>query len=706
MEENLKQKHTEILKIALYGPDSTGKTTLAKQLAAHFNTVFVPEYAKTYLQEKNNTKKQELQVDDLLTVAIGQINLENQALEDANKYLFCDTNIMSLKVFSETNYNNCNRIIDVFAQTHNYDLIFLTDIYPIDEQNKSKEIEDTTRKKMFSLFEKSLIDANKAYLKLSGSKEQRFAQAIKIIEDFNCAKQLGFNNHDYIQLLNRNINLEVVENQFQILKTGIPKINLERPAAINDGIIPLTKEDASYFAGVFEKKKNDLKLKKFVPASGAASRMFKFLSTFLAEFKPEEESINAYINRKKDNDLSVFLVGLEKFPFYKTVEKKVKTIYPDYKNWSKDEKDYAFIKTLLSKEYFDFVNKPKGVLPFHQYKSHTATAIEEHLKECVSYASSNNKSHLHFTISEIHQSSFEKIIEKIKPKIEEDAKIKIEVKYSYQNQSTDVVAVGIDNTPFRDANSQIVFRPGGHGALIENLNNLFADIVFIKNIDNVNQNHTTINALYKKALAGVLIETQETIFNYIQLLKNNAVSKEKITEMVDFITLKLNSSIVEDFFKYTEKNKIDYLTLLLDRPIRVCGMVKNEGEPGGGPFWIRDKKGNSSLQIIESSQIDATNLEQLAIFQKSTHFNPVDLVCGIKNSLGQPFDLKLFVDKNTGFIVDKTKDGKPLRAFELPGLWNGAMAKWITLFVEVPLSTFSPVKTVNDLLKSAHQSID
>jgi hypothetical protein len=235
------------------------------------------------------------------------------------------------------------------------------------------------------------------------------------------------------------------------------------------------------------------------------------------------------------------------------------------------------------------------------------------------------------------------------------------------------------------------------------LNNLNADIVFIKNIDNVIQNRIETVALYKKALAGILIQFQEIIFNYLKLLDNESVSNENLNEIVAFLVNKLNISVTDEFSKYTKESKVDYLKNALNRPIRVCGMVKNEGEPGGGPFWVRDKKGNVSLQIIEASQVES---DQQKTLESATHFNPVDLVCGTKNYQGQNFDLTKFVDKNTGFIVEKNKNGKALVAYELPGLWNGAMAKWLTIFVEVPLITFNPVKTVNDLLKPTHQSPD
>uniref|UniRef100_UPI00375019DB DUF4301 family protein n=1 Tax=Flavobacterium sp. TaxID=239 RepID=UPI00375019DB len=255
--------------------------------------------------------------------------------------------------------------------------------------------------------------------------------------------------------------------------------------------------------------------------------------------------------------------------------------------------------------------------------------------------------------------------------------------------------------PFRDENGKLVFRPGGHGALIENLNNLETDLIFIKNIDNVIQDHIDSIALYKKALAGILVELQQQIFNYLNEIEK--AKDDKLDEIIAFAKNNLNIEILDNFQKYTLDNKISYIKNILNRPIRVCGMVKNEGEPGGGPFWVRDSRGSLSLQIVETSQVDLANSNQIKIMANATHFNPVDLVCGIRNYKNERFDFTDFVDHNSGFIVEKAQNGKPLKSYELPGLWNGAMAKWITVFVEVPLITFNPVKTVNDLLKAAHQ---
>jgi nicotinamide riboside kinase len=702
MEENLKQQPASLLKIALYGPESTGKTTLAKQLAEHYKTEWIPEFAREYLQEKWNKTQQICEEHDLLPIAVGQTKSENKALKKANKLLFSDTCLLVTKVYSDIHYGQTNPILEKAAKKHKYDLFILTDVDVPWEKDDLRDA-PSKRKDNLRVFEDVLIRYNKPYLTLSGSKENRVQEAISWIDNLIEAKANGFNSYDFIQFQQRNLELERVKNQILFLTEGIAKVDLDRMAKIGDGISALSEQEAIYYANFFEDKKSQLRLKKFVPASGAATRMFKFLSDFLHDFKLGEESINAYINRKKAKNLSFFLIGIEKFPFYQTVINRVREIFQEYDTWGYDSKMFAFIKIMLSKNEFDFANKPKGVLPFHHYKTHCASAIEEHLKEAVSYANSNQKTLIHFTVSKEHQADFELIVNQVKPALEAEHETEITVNYSYQSESTDSVALHLDNTLFRDENNLLLFRPGGHGALIENLNRLNADIIFIKNIDNVIQNHLDQISLYKKALAGILLDKQQQIFNFLRLLESKEVNKEIIEEIVFFIQTKLHFEVVDDLSKYTKESKIDYLINYLNRPIRVCGMVKNEGEPGGGPFWVRDKKGLVFLQIVEASQIDENDANQMKILESATYFNPVDLVCGIKNYKGVNFDLIEFVDPSSGFIVHKNKGGKELKAYELPGLWNGAMAKWLSVFVEVPLITFNPVKTVNDLLKSAHQ---
>lgn len=702
MEKNLRQQKTAILKIALFGPESTGKTTLAKLLAEYYETEWVPEFARDYLQEKWEENQHICVADDMLPIAYGQVALENKKLASAKKYLFSDTNLMVTKVFSEMYYGFCDPLLNEAALEHEYDLFFLTDI---DVPWEKDDIRDTPdgRESVFSVFKQTLIDTKKPFITLSGNKESRLAKAIAIIDNLSLAKQHGFSSADFVQIYNHGIPFDKILKQLEIFRNGILKSNLISPATINNGILSFSEAEFEEKANFFDLQKEKLKLKKFVPASGAASRMFKFLTAFLNDFDIKKETINAYINRKKDSDLSIFIVAMDKFPFFKTLDKKLKEIYPDFETLDRDYKNYYFVKTLLSPEYFDFANKPKAVLPFHQYKTHIANPIEEHLNECVHYATSNQVSNLHFTVSEIHQTLFENEVEVLKEKVEQDSKVKIDIGYSYQNKSTDSICVDAKNSPVRDKDNNLVFRPGGHGALIENLKELDSDIIFIKNIDNVIQNHIDKIALYKKALAGVLIKVQQKVFGYLDAIEKQEIKEENIEEIVAFLMQKLNIELSNDFNKFTFENKVNKIKELLNRPIRVCGMVKNEGEPGGGPFWVRNDKGAVSLQIVETSQVDLANKKQTEILAEATHFNPVDLVCGIKNYKNEKFDLLQFVDQKAGFIVEKSVDGKTVKSYELPGLWNGAMANWLTIFVAVPLITFNPVKTVNDLLKAAHQ---
>ncbi|TPG39275.1 DUF4301 family protein [Flavobacterium pectinovorum] len=702
MEKDLRQQKTAIIKIALFGPESTGKTTLAKQLAEYYETEWVPEFARDYLQEKWEENQHICVADDMLPIAYGQVALENEKLTTANKYLFCDTNLMVTKVFSEMYYGFCDPLLNEAALEHEYDLFFLTDI---DVPWEKDDIRDTPdgRESVFSVFKQTLVNTKKPFITLSGDKESRLVKATAIINDLAIAKQEGISSTDFVQIYNHGISIDKILNQLQIFRSGILKSNLISPATINNGILSLSEAELEEKATFFDLQKDKLRLKKFVPASGAASRMFKFLSSFLNDFDIKKETINAYINRKKDSDLSIFIVAMDKFPFFETIDKKLKEIYPDFETLGRDYKNYYFIKTLLSSDYFDFANKPKAVLPFHQYKNHIANPIEEHLNECAHYATSNQVSNLHFTVSEAHQSLFENEVEILKGKVEEKSGIKISIGYSYQNKSTDSICVDSKNIPIRDKNEHLVFRPGGHGALIENLNELDSDIIFIKNIDNVIQNHIDKIALYKKALAGVLIEVQQKIFSYLNVIEKQEIKENNIEEIISFLLQKLNIEMSPDFNKFTFENKVNKIKDLLNKPIRVCGMVKNEGEPGGGPFWVMNDKGSISLQIVEASQVDLTNKQQQEILASATHFNPVDLVCGIRNYKNQKFDLLQFTDQKAGFIVEKSVDGKIVKSYELPGLWNGAMANWLTIFIAVPLITFNPVKTVNDLLKPAHQ---
>ncbi len=514
--------------------------------------------------------------------------------------------------------------------------------------------------------------------------------------------KLKFTSEDLIQIKNNGLTIEKIASQMQLFKTGITPINLKNAATINNGILRFNKIEKEEFINYFELQKESVSIIKFIPSSGAASRMFQFLFKFLKEFNPKKETINSYVNKNKVPEMTLFLFGLEKFPFYK----KAKTFLPlDYEQLTDDEKAIAFIQVILDKDNLNYGDQPKGLLPFHQYKNEISTAFQEHLFEAASYASKNNKARLHFTISENHEIKFEQELNQIQEHVSIKTNCTFDISFSYQKQQTDTIAVTPKNEVFRDDSDKLSFRPSGHGALIENLNDINEDLIFIKNIDNVvAANLSETVASYKKMLGGVLLKTQEEAFGHQERLENHPVSEEEIITIANFLANTLNVVVNPEFEKYSSKYQIEYLIEKLNRPIRVCGMVKNEGEPGGGPFWVKSENSTTSLQIVESAQINKKNKSQKVILKSATHFNPVDLVCGVKNYKGEKYNLLKYIDTNTGFISAKTKLGKDLKALELPGLWNGAMANWNTIFVEVPLQTFNPVKTVNDLLKPAHQA--
>ena len=704
MEKNLKQKQSAIVKFALFGPESTGKTTLAKQLALHYNTVWAPEFARDYLQEKWNQNQHICDRNDMLPIAYGQVQLENKKVAQANKYLFCDTNLLVTKVFSEVYYNFCDPLLEKAATEHEYELFFLTDIdvpWQKDDLRDKKE----GRENVFELFKQSLIDNRKPFITLSGDKELRLRKAISIIDDLAEARGIGLLPLDFVQIYNRGISIKNVKQQLHFLQNGISKAKLLKPALIGDGIYRLSEQEIESKATFFEENKYSLKILKFVPASGAATRMFKFLITFLEEYDLKNESINDYIQRKKDTELALFIESKEKFPFFESIDAILKNKIPEFEKLNKDEKNFNFVKVLLSSEFFDFANKPKGILPFHNYNSYIATPIEEHLKECISYCNANGNSQLHFTVSEAHQPQFEAIVKLVKSDLENQTNLDLSVSYSYQNKNTDTLAVDLQNQAFKNNLNELVFRPGGHGSLIENLNRLNADIIFIKNIDNVNYGNNQQITLYKNALAGILIDLQQQVFSFLKIVENNKLTPKKLEEIKAFLQEKLFINISDSFEELSLEIKNKFIVKALNKPIRVCGMVKNEGEAGGGPFWVINREGEISLQIVESSQVDLDDKQQSDILSAATHFNPVDLVCGMKNYKNERFDLTNFIDQNSGFIVDKNVVGKKIKGYELPGLWNGAMSSWLTIFVEVPLATFNPVKTVNDLLKPAHQSL-
>ncbi|MFM6947447.1 MAG: DUF4301 family protein [Aquirufa sp.] len=487
--------------------------------------------------------------------------------------------------------------------------------------------------------------------------------------------------NDKIQLAQKGINQAEINQQVDFFRNGFPWMNLGKAATPSDGVLQLSKEQIEKYQQIFDQKKSNLSILKMVPASGAATRMFKSLFEHLTEEKENKES-------------KVFFERISEFAF----APELKKLLPE---WSTEKE---ILEQLLLSYGMDYGSLPKGLLAFHYYPEGPRTPLEEHLVEAASYASDGKTARLHFTVSPEHRKRFESLVEKVVPKMEAQFGIQYDITFSEQKPSTDTVAVDLNNELFRDSDGSLLFRPAGHGALLENLNDLQADIIFIKNIDNVvpdKLKEPTI--VYKKVLGGLLIEIVDHVKQLYAKLENSP-NEQVIQEVTTFASDYLGIELADNFVGKSLSEKVDFLKSILNRPTRICGVVKNTGEPGGGPFWCKDADGNSTLQLVESAQVDASNAAQMAIFTGSTHFNPVDLVCSTKDLTGKPFDLLKFRDMSTGFITEKTKDGRKLKAQELPGLWNGAMAFWNTIFVEVPLETFNPVKSVNDLLRDAHQN--
>lgn len=508
---------------------------------------------------------------------------------------------------------------------------------------------------------------------------------------------MEFNESDILQIQQKGLTTEEVERQIEIFKRGNIKVNIQEAATLNNGIHAISDEERTQYIRDFEHKKDQFDLLKFVPASGAATRMFKALHNFVSEFDPEKEDLREYLDKKGDASLQRFFNDPEKFPFYDAAIKASKEEYSDFDSLSNDKQKKIFAENVLYAKGLGLSDLPKGLVPFHNYGGTIVTAFEEHLYEAAKYADKKGVVKAHFTVGQDDKEKFEAEFDKVKERVEEKTGTTFDISYSYQDPKTDTIAVDDKNNPFRTKEGNMFFRPGGHGALIDNLNQQEADLIFIKNIDNVVTWANLGDVVdYKKILAGKLIELKEKSFSLISKLEKEA-SQEVIKEATNFLSEELFVKSISGSESTSE------LIEKLDRPLRICGMVKNEGEPGGGPFLVKDEDGEVSLQIIEGAQIDNDDPEQVKIVKESTHFNPVDIVCSIKNPNGDTYDLDKYVDANMSFIANKTKDGKPLKALERPGLWNGAMAKWNTVFVEVPVTTFNPVKTVSDLLKDSHQ---
>lgn len=474
-----------------------------------------------------------------------------------------------------------------------------------------------------------------------------------------------FNTEDLQTIREHGMTAEKVERQIANFRNGFVPLPVIRAASAGDGIIILSDSEVEAYSKLYDSRRDGISVVKFVPASGAATRMFKDLYAFVNEGKRSE-------------CIDVLLANLKKFAFY-----------GELKKCRVDFRDEKSIVSAIILEGLGYGSKPKGLVTFHKYGHSRRKAVEEHLIEGAMYGSSNRNVRLHFTVSPEHEGEFIKLLARKAKAAEKKYGVKYEIAFSEQKKSTDTIAVNPDFTPFRTEDGRLMFRPAGHGALINNLDEISADIIFVKNIDNVTTDALRADTIrYKKALAGVLLDTQDKVYAMIRRIDEGGANEADVRS---FLT---GTLCVET----PETISMNRMRAILDRPLRVCGMVRNEGEPGGGPFWARNEDGSAQLQIAESSQI-----EDKSLMATATHFNPVDLVCAVRRSDGTKFHLPDYVDPSTGFISRKSSGGKDLLAQELPGLWNGAMARWNTLFVEVPITTFSPVKVVTDLLRPQHQ---
>jgi len=509
-----------------------------------------------------------------------------------------------------------------------------------------------------------------------------------------------FSQKDLDQIQSKGIEIIEIEEQINNFIQGFPFIDLKAPATISNGVHKFNTEEVSNWIEYYNTNSPEIDVIKFVPASGAASRMFKKLFEF-ADSHPGQVSLEEELPA----DVEQFIDKLESFAFYNDLKKAIIKNGDDLDVLINNREYGKIINYLLQKHGLNYALLPKGLLKFHHYEDVNRTPVEEHLVEGANYClSDNDEVKVHFTVSPEHMEGFTSKVGSVMSKYEKILSAKFDITYSIQKPSTDTIAVDLDNKPFRNVDGSLLFRPGGHGALIENLNDLDADLIFIKNIDNIVPDHLREETYhYKKALGGYLLYLQEQIFAYLKKMNTEVIINQDSEEIISFIEDELKLKVRTRVQELNGNEVLEFLYDQLNKPIRICGMVKNEGEPGGGPFWVKDGMDEVSLQIVESSQINLAEADQEKTFSESTHFNPVDLVCGVKDFEGKKFDLKHYIDQSTGFISIKSKDGKDLKALELPGLWNGAMAGWITVFVEVPIITFNPVKTVNDLLRDEHQ---
>ncbi len=500
---------------------------------------------------------------------------------------------------------------------------------------------------------------------------------------------------------NKGISEEAVKQQLHRFKKGFPRLEIVRPATLGDGIQKLTREEEDHYIQIFEKAMKSGRAMKFVPASGAATRMFKDLIRIYQQL-----DTNQQLSHTDQKLLNHFLENLPRFAFYLDLAEVLKRHGYPIQQLIKNQEARVILHYLLTPAGLNYSELPKALLKFHRYNGVTRTPLEEHLVEGAGYVKDERGTvRIHFTVPPRYRDSIKNFIQQNIPFYKDYAE-NFEINYSVQDPATDTIAVDLQNAIVRDEAGNPLLRPAGHGALLKNLNELQGDIIFIKNIDNVvPEFRQDVVIRYKKVLGGYLVDLQSKVFQWLNTLEKSP-TPDNIQGALAFLKDELHLPVPETIRDASVEKKLDYAWSKLNRPIRVCGIVENRGEPGGGPFWIKDTSGEISLQIVESAQVDKSDPLQRQIWESSTHFNPTDLVCGVRDYQGNPFDLMQFRDMNTGIITIKYWKGQEIKVLELPGLWNGSMAHWNTIFVEVPLETFNPVKTVFDLLRPEHLPLE
>jgi len=482
-----------------------------------------------------------------------------------------------------------------------------------------------------------------------------------------------------------------VEAQLRLLVEGVPFVRLDRPCTVGDGIVTVAEGDEEALIARHDEAAARGRMTRFVPASGAASRMFRDWFRYLEAGRPE--------------DPDGFTATLPLYPFFEELRRRVAAAGEDLDGLLANGRHEEVLRYILAPGGLNYGNLPKALIAFHRCGDNARTALEEHLAEAaLTVRDAGGRCRVHFTVSPEHRKDVAAFLEAVKGRYEEEYGVKYLLGLSVQDPATNTVAADLGGRPVTTEDGRLLLRPGGHGSLLKNLNDLQGDIVFLKNIDNVAPDRLKdLRVRWQKVIGGLLVGLQERIFSCLMALSAPGVGEGELEGIENFCRRDLALDLPEDLRSRGREGRREFLFALLDRPLRVCGVVRNEGEPGGGPFWVRGEDGKVSRQIVEESQIDGGDPAQRAIWERATHFNPVDLVCAVRDFRGVPFDLRRFIDPKTASVTVKSERGRDIKVLEHPGLWNGSMARWLTVFVEVPLLTFNPVKTVADLLRPHHR---